>query len=127
MPIDYKKYPPDWKTRIRPDILRRANNRCEICGVENGSTVMRSRVAMRFNFGPLGAGGVMLTEPVKVVLTIAHLDRDRTNNDYGNLKALCQKCHLDLDREQHRRNAAATRARRRIEREQANGQEFFKL
>jgi hypothetical protein len=69
----------------------------------------------------------MMTAPVTVVPTIAHLDHDRTNNDYGNLKALCQKCHLDLDREQHRRNAAATRARRRIEREQANGQEFFKL
>ena len=55
MPFDYKKYPPDWKSRIRPDILKRANNRCEICGVENGATVMRSRIAMRFNYGPLGA------------------------------------------------------------------------
>ena len=47
MPIDYRKYPPDWKTRIRPDILRRANNRCELCGVENGSLVWRERVVMR--------------------------------------------------------------------------------
>ncbi len=110
MPIDYRKYPPDWKTRIRPDILRRANNRCEICGVENGATVMRKEHC-----------------PVKIVLTIAHLDHDRTNNDYGNLMALCQKCHLGLDMEQHRRNAAVTRARQRIEHEKDNGQGFLEL
>lgn len=127
MPIDYRKYPPDWKTRIRPDILRRANNRCELCGVENGSLVWRERVVMRFNYGPLGRGGVQMGQYVKVVLTIAHLDHDNKNNDYSNLKALCQKCHLVLDQEQHRRNAAAKRSKRRRAKEEANGQIFMEL
>ena len=34
MPIDYKKYPKDWK-QIRERILKRANNKCECCGIEN--------------------------------------------------------------------------------------------
>lgn len=35
---------------------------------------------------------------VKIILTVAHLDRDRTNNHPGNLAALCQRCHLNHDR-----------------------------
>ncbi len=105
MPVDYSKYPPDWKSRIRPDILQRARNRCEICGVANGAMV----------------------GTVKIVLTIAHLDHDVTNNDYSNLQALCQKCHLKLDLEQHRTNAAATRARKKRSKEEENGQTFMEL
>ena len=48
-----------------------------------------------------------------VVLTVAHLDRDPSNNpeDGSNHAALCQRCHLNHDREQHMRNAAVTRRR----------------
>ena len=35
MPIDYKKYPPNWKTEIRPHILKRETNCCKFCGVKN--------------------------------------------------------------------------------------------
>jgi 5-methylcytosine-specific restriction endonuclease McrA len=45
----------------------------------------------------------------KVVLTIAHLDNQTSNNDPGNLKALCQRCHLALDSDLHRNNARKTR------------------
>lgn len=40
---------------------------------------------------------------IKVVLTIAHLDHDTSHNDYSNLKALCQRCHLNYDKEHHKR------------------------
>lgn len=36
------------------------------------------------------------------LLTISHTDHDIENNDYGNMKALCQKCHLNHDKHQHR-------------------------
>jgi len=49
----------------------------------------------------------------KVVLTVAHLDHDPTNNEPDNLRAMCQRCHLRLDREQHIHNAAVTRAQKR--------------
>ena len=80
--IDYKKYPPNWKTEIRPAILLRANNSCEFCGVHN------------YTIKPNGS---------KVVLTIAHLDHDSDNWNVklDRLKALCQGCHLKYDLNRH--------------------------
>jgi len=76
MPIkDKSRYPSNWK-QIRQDILERANNRCEFCGIEN--------YTIRENGS-------------KVVLTIAHLDHTPENCDYNNLRALCQKCHNAYD------------------------------
>ena len=74
-PENRSRYPKNWK-QIRADILARADNRCEFCGIENYTT--------REN----GA---------KVVLTIAHLDHTPENCDYNNLRALCQKCHNSYD------------------------------
>jgi hypothetical protein len=34
MPIDYSKYPPNWKSEIRPRIMNRANNTCEFEGCD---------------------------------------------------------------------------------------------
>lgn len=127
MPIDYKKYPFNWKTEIRPTILKRANDCCEECKVHNG------------DYGYRGIDGVFYawytiedalenngydyffhelkhcydkkgnpTKPIKIVLTVAHLDHDISNNDYSNLKALCQRCHLSLDKDQHKKNSKET-------------------
>lgn len=41
MPIDYSKYPPNWKKEIRPRILARAGNCCERCGLGNYSVYVR--------------------------------------------------------------------------------------
>ncbi len=91
MPIkaeNKNRYPKNWKS-IRAKVLERAGNKCEFCGVEN--------YTIRENGS-------------RVVLTIAHLDHTPENCDLGNLRALCQKCHLNYDKEQHRKNAAHTRA-----------------
>ena len=50
---------------------------------------------------------------MKVVLATAHLDHDPSNNRAGNLKALCQRCHLQHDRKEHRRRARLTVFKRR--------------
>lgn len=41
MPIDYKKYPTNWLTEIRPRIMLRANNTCEAqgCDFRHGEVV----------------------------------------------------------------------------------------
>ena len=93
MPIDYSKYPPNWKSEIRPRILKRANNCCEECGAENYSIVERTY--------PNG-----FKKMVKIILTIAHLDHDETNWNVKDerLKALCQLHHLRYDaKEKYRR------------------------
>jgi 5-methylcytosine-specific restriction endonuclease McrA len=78
VPIDKSKYPSDWEaisSRIR---FNRAKNMCEKCGAEN--------------YKPHPVTGA------DVVLSVAHLNRDTTDNRDENLKALCQFCHLAHDR-----------------------------
>jgi hypothetical protein len=48
-----------------------------------------------------------------VILTVAHLDHTPANCDPGNLRAMCQRCHLSYDREHHIANARAKRRNRR--------------
>ncbi len=113
MPIDYKRYPPDWKTRIIPEIIARAGNKCECCGLQNKAIVFAAKFWVRevnrykhrtFWFSRKEdavreAGYDRLVKPVKVVLTIAHLDHDETNWQVSleRLKAMCQICHLRYD------------------------------
>jgi hypothetical protein len=117
MPIDYKKYPPNWKTEIRPAVLKRAENKCERCGFANGQTVFRARVDKKMEWYPckedvyeLGMTREVtefwIERPVKVVLTIAHLKHNETdwNVPLEDLAALCQLCHLRYDaKEKYRR------------------------
>ncbi len=49
----------------------------------------------------------------RVVLATAHRDHDATNNRPRNLVALCQRCHLQYDREAHRRRRWLTLFRRK--------------
>lgn len=37
----------------------------------------------------------------KVILATAHLDNNPSNNNFRNLKALCQRCHIIHDRPEH--------------------------
>jgi hypothetical protein len=127
MPCDYSKYPKNWKNEIRPEILKRAGDRCEKCGVANYAIILRGEWCGRAVYQDMDGwifsaensekiGGGHLGEVditgnrkfTKIVLTIAHLDHDTANNDLQNLKALCQKCHLNYDSGLHRTNARAT-------------------
>lgn len=106
MPIkDWSKYPPNWK-EIRARILKRSQNKCEQCGLENyseinsfqqnGKTIWSEANSMQVN----GMRHQKLNlKKVKVILTIAHLDHDETNHDVKDerLAAMCQLCHLRYD------------------------------
>ena|SRR3990167_11548082 len=98
MPINYKEYPKNWITEIRPAVLKRAENHCEFCGVENHSIIYRFGKGIN-DWVPAGGGN----GTTRVVLTIAHLDHDKSNHniDPKRLKALCQKCHLGYDLKRH--------------------------
>jgi len=101
MPINYSKYPANWKSEIRPFILERAKNKCEFCGFANGQTVYRSKENGKVEWHPCKEDVPAHWQdlPVKVVLTIAHLDHDESNHDVKmeRLAALCQLCHLQYD------------------------------
>ena len=97
MPIDYKRYCKDWKKRSYFIRFIRARNKCEKCG------------AVNYESHPVTGS--------KVILTVAHLDHDITNNSFFNLRALCQRCHLQYD--------ALMKARKRIEKREQYQYTFF--
>ena len=73
--------------------------RCEWCGAEN------------YKPHPITGSNV--------VLTVAHIDHDIRNNGWENLAALCQRCHLAHDRQQHLSTQKRNRERLKREAEQA--------
>lgn len=116
MPIDYADYPPNWKTEIVPAVRRRSGGKCEFCGLKNGQMVWSYKIFLKDNKGryklktfwtesksdldrilPYAHTGSI--KPVKVVLTVAHLDHDETNMNVSieRLRDLCQYCHLNYD------------------------------
>jgi 5-methylcytosine-specific restriction endonuclease McrA len=112
-PCNYSQYHPEWKTKIRPDILERDGNCCKFCGVENHKVIHRYGKGMDdWEYFPEGLEGEAWLldniKPTKIILTIAHLDHDKTNNNYDNLAALCQKCHLGIDMSHHVANRKAS-------------------
>lgn len=97
-------YPKNWPA-IRSKVLARAAS-CEFCGVKNYSQGIRDSKGV---FWPLKGlletleetGEIIDGKVIKIVITIAHLDHDPTNNNLDNLRALCQRCHLKYDAEHH--------------------------
>ncbi len=114
MPCDYSEYHPKW-TLIRRLILNRAKMKCEECGIENykiiqkGSreTITKQQLERVKELALIGFSSIKALKEVectRIILTIAHMDHDKTNNLFSNLKALCQKDHLSHDAAQHTMN-----------------------
>ncbi len=106
MPFDRRRYPPDWK-QISHDIrFVRAGGKCEVCG------------AVHKQPHPI-TGSI-------VILTTAHLGAPKDDGSPGdphdkldvrpqNLKAMCQRCHLLYDMNEHVLNRAKTRRQKQID------------
>lgn len=103
MPTNLTLYPVNWYTEIRPRILKRADGKCEFCGLTNHSIVISEKTNGKTYWRPaINNPLTPITDYklVKVILTIAHLDHDPQNHQIkdARLKALCQLCHLNYDR-----------------------------
>jgi len=115
-----------WRA-VRRRVLDRAGDHCERCKVPNGARIFRMRAWPGWWWtlygeahdpeGVCWAKGRPLVvtgaRPVRVVLTIAHLDRIPGHDDEENLRALCQSCHFAYDRVANVRSAHWTRAARK--------------
>jgi hypothetical protein len=112
-PENRKRYPANWK-QIRATILKRANHRCEgspaypSCRAPNGwyriqrtGELVRKEQAIAHSYL-----GYAVT---RIVLTIGHLDHTPENCDPSNLRAWCQRCHLNYDALHHAQTANETR------------------
>jgi len=119
MPCDYSKYPKNWK-EIRARILQRDNYCCKVCGVYNYSIGWRDKnekwhpVECSFQGDEEAADAVRSGyKVIKIVLTIAHLNHDITDNRDENLAALCQLHHLRHDIQHHKSNQRETIRKRK--------------
>ena len=88
-PEHRKYYGREWRRLSQRLRTERASNQCEWCHARNYQPhpVTRS----------------------KVILTVAHFNHTPGDDREENLVVLCQRCHLALDRDQHKENAKATR------------------
>ncbi len=108
MPMDRSKYPPFWGKLSWHIRFVRASGRCE------GSPAYPNCQAVHGHPHPVTGS--------KVVLTVAHLDHDTTNNRFSNLRAMCQKCHLTHDAQFHAQNAKKSRLEKLEKKRLAAGQ-----
>lgn len=123
-------YPIDWPELSRLIRFRRAEGRCEHCRRPHGRDVIclsggawwdetvgtwRGKQGKRLRHLPHpeellkiqpgldGIGPPALWRKTHVVLAAAHLNHDPCDNRLRNLAALCQRCHMLHDAEEHRR------------------------
>lgn len=120
MPLNRKNYPADWED-ISLRVREAAGWRCQWCGAGNLTVIKRlgryayTQGQYRIDWAQYISvanptdGSVEVTAGMpwsrmkyhgltKVILTVAHLDRNTDNNEPENLIALCQRCHLNHDR-----------------------------
>jgi hypothetical protein len=125
MPWDKSKYPKNWK-QIRAQILERAGNKCEWCGVNNHALGYRRKDGKFIECRGMEievAGLIDDEKIIQIILTIAHVkDPDPMNCAPDNLAALCQKCHNKLDAPMRAKNAARTRVLKKQKKAEAAGQ-----
>lgn len=121
-PENKSRYPKNWKD-IRGQILERAQNKCEQCGIENYTFGIRNKNGTFSELDGMAIEAASLEgeKIIRVILTVAHLDHVPENNSFSNLKALCQQCHFRHDSEHHRIN----RKRNRYLDIETKGQETF--
>ena len=132
MPISKEKkalYPANWD-ELSKRVRETAGQRCQQCKAPNGQQIARGCDVDAGTYMVVDGGAVFseidgellgvqrgseydADRFLVVVLTVAHLDQDPTNNALENLRALCQKCHLAHDKHQHIASARATRRARK--------------
>ena len=98
------RYPADWKA-IRERILARAGYRCELCGAPDRRLIYRNADHPAiWTVMDMRHPNAHYCDPVRVILTVAHLDPTYECCDDTCLLALCQRCHLKIGA--HVRHAA---------------------
>lgn len=144
MPIDYKNYPTNWHELSKEIRFTRAGGQCEctgecgrlhkvfvwgsfderiVCQAKHGAIIKHQVHKLELAEYENEHTGEMWRDGGKVILTTAHLCNCKPKcGNPAHLKALCQRCHLQMDMPHHVRNARATRARKKGLMELFNGE-----
>jgi hypothetical protein len=120
-------YPDSWP-EISYEIKVRDGFKCKECGVPDKAIGFRDESG-EFQIMPDKWAAELMADRFKIIqihLTVAHLGVARRDGSAGdkkdksdcrpeNLAALCQRCHIIFDIDEHVYNSALTRRRKRIE------------
>jgi len=114
-------YPIDWPQISHHVRFVRAKGRCEQCGRPHGHAVRClpdgrwfdvEAHAWRDGHGQPASWPDVVDyaahRTTRVILAACHRDHDPANNRADNLMALCQRCHMLHDRDEHRRRFRLT-------------------
>ena len=98
--MDKKQYHETWDDYIRPTVLKRDKYKCVHCGIKHRSYVLidssNKRIVIdRVEHEEYKYQGL---RTYRIYLQVAHLDNNKNNNDFENLRTLCNKCHNEYDK-----------------------------
>lgn len=83
-------------------VLERAKHRCELCNAPSRLILRGLRNSAEWTdcISLYRPNEVFphWSKPIKVVLTVAHLDQTYKSHDLKHLLALCQRCHFKIDK-----------------------------
>jgi hypothetical protein len=106
MTIGADGYPLEWHQTIKHAVREAAGHRCVRCGHpyrngQHGNGEWSPCDRHCTHYGPLrgyltGDGSALVQEAQWRILTVHHLDGDKTNCRWWNLAPLCQRCHLQI-------------------------------
>lgn len=109
MPINYAEYPPHWPD-LRKQCLDRDGHKCTFCGVPEYALRRSGDRRHLHLIGPFESHTAAKAHKkinglphTIIVLSIAHLDRDKDNWEVtlDRLVSACQACHLAYDMDHH--------------------------
>lgn len=104
-PEQRKRYVDNWED-ISLAYREQTNWQCEECGIAQSMW----RISKAFS------------RPYKVVIQVAHLNQDPSDNRDENLRSLCQVCHLKYDATENSRKALQTQCRKEYQKQIDAGQ-----
>lgn len=142
--MDNSRYPADWDAISRRIRFGRAKGKCEQCGAPHGVEIVRSSIDPARWIWLDDADGIYkrpdgswirlsdmpdeydILNYTRVVLTVHHIGIEKADGSPGdphdkldcrdaNLIALCQRCHLLADLDDHIAKAHVTRNRKKHE------------
>lgn len=94
-----RQYSEEWTDTIRPAILKRDNYKCTGCGVKHREYVL---VDSSGNYTIISKDEhdeykLYGAKCYRIFLQVAHLDNNKDNNNFDNLKSKCPRCHTKYD------------------------------
>ena len=99
--MDRKKYTENWADSIRPSILKRDNYKCQKCKVKHRSRGYydSSGTFVECDDHMISYASSKNIKLLRIILQVHHKNSNKKDNHETNLITLCQKCHLNEERQ----------------------------